>query len=230
MATSESAPELPFHLQGNYAPVEQEVTAFDLPVEGAVPPEIRGLFVRNGPNPKSGTSPHWFLGDGMLHGVRLEGGAARWYRNRWVRTKVLDEDRSFIEEDGSIDRSVALANTHVIGHAGRILALVETSFPTEVSGELETLGIHDYEGRLTTAMTAHPKRCPETGELLFFGYSFAAPFLTYHRVDAAGRLVQSEDIEVPGPTMIHDFAITRRHAIFMDLPVVFAPEPVAMPT
>jgi carotenoid cleavage dioxygenase len=227
MATSETAPELPFHLKGNYAPVEQEVTAFELPVEGAVPPELAGLFVRNGPNPKSGTSAHWFLGDGMLHGVRLEGGAARWYRNRWVRTKCLDEDRGFIEEDGSIDRSVALANTHVIGHAGRILALVETSFPTEVSGELDTIGIHDYDGRLTTAMTAHPKQCPETGELLFFGYSFAPPYLTYHRVDAAGRLVQSEEIEVPGPTMIHDFAITRSHAVFMDLPVVFDPEQIA---
>ncbi|HEX2484382.1 MAG TPA: carotenoid oxygenase family protein, partial [Myxococcota bacterium] len=48
--------ELPFHLRGNYAPVREEVTAVDLPVEGALPPELRGLYLRNGPNPKSGRS------------------------------------------------------------------------------------------------------------------------------------------------------------------------------
>jgi carotenoid cleavage dioxygenase len=87
--------------------------------------------------------------------------------------------------------------------------------------ELQTLGVFDYDGRLTTAMTAHPKLCPRTGELHFFGYAFAPPYLTYHRVDAQGRLVQTETIDVPGPTMIHDFAITTGHVVFMDLPVVF---------
>jgi carotenoid cleavage dioxygenase len=227
MATQERPAELPFHLRGNYAPVQQEVTAFDLPVEGAIPPEITGLYLRNGPNPKSGWSAHWFLGDGMLHGVRLEGGRAAWYRNRWVRTRSLTEGLSFVREDGSVDRSVGVANTAVVSHAGRILALVESSFPTEVTGELETLGPYDFGGRLATAMTAHPKLCPATGELHFFGYAFAPPFLTYHRADAAGSLVQSEVIEVPGPTMIHDFAITRRHVVFMDLPVVFDPALVA---
>jgi carotenoid cleavage dioxygenase len=207
---------LPFHLQGNFAPVGREVTAFDLPVQGAVPRALRGLYVRNGPNPKGGTSPHWFLGDGMLHGVALGDGRARWYRNRYVRTRTFLEDASFIG-----DPTAGVANTHVIEHAGRVLALVETSFPVEVTRELETVGCHDYGGKLTTGMTAHPKRCPLTGELHFFAYGFAPPFLTYHRADAAGRLVQSEAIEVPGPTMMHDFGITGRHVVFMDLPIVF---------
>jgi carotenoid cleavage dioxygenase len=227
MATPQRPAELPFHLRGNYAPVEQEVTAYDLPVEGAIPPELAGLYLRNGPNPKSGWSAHWFLGDGMLHGVRLEGGRASWYRNRWVRTRSLSEGLSFVREDGSVDRSVGVANTAVVAHARRIFALVESSFPTEVTGELETVGVHDFGGRLDTAMTAHPKVCPQTGELHFFGYAFAPPFLTYHRADAGGRLVQSERIEVPGPTMIHDFAITRDRVAFMDLPVVFDPERLA---
>jgi carotenoid cleavage dioxygenase len=208
--------ERPFHLQGNFAPVEREVTAFDLPIQGAVPAALRGLYVRNGPNPKTGTSPHWFLGDGMLHGVALRDGRARWYRNRYVRTRTFVEDAPVIG-----DLTAGAANTHVIEHAGRVLALVETSFPTEVTRELETVGCFDYGGRLTTGMTAHPKRCPLTGELHFFAYSFAPPFLTYHRADAAGRLVQTEVIDVPGPTMIHDFGITERHVVFMDLPVVF---------
>jgi carotenoid cleavage dioxygenase len=214
--------ELPFHLRGNFAPVEQEVTAFDLPVEGAIPRELRGLYLRNGPNPKSGRSPHWFLGDGMVHGVRLEGGRAAWYRNRWVRTRVLaDPSLSFVKPDGTVDRTVGVANTNVVGHAGHIYALVENGFPTELSRELDTLGLRDFDGRLTTAFTAHPKECPKTGELHFFGYGFFPPYLTYHVLDASGKLARSVEIPVKGATMIHDFAITERHAIFMDLPVVF---------
>ena len=38
-------------------------------------------------------------------------------------------------------------------------------------------------------MTAHPKICPTTGELHFFGYgSLTSPHLTYHRADASGEL------------------------------------------
>jgi carotenoid cleavage dioxygenase len=71
-------------------------------------------------------------------------------------------------------------------------------------------------------MTAHPKVDPVTGELHFFGYGFAPPFLTYHRLSAAGELVTSAEIAVPGPTMMHDFAITDRHAVFLDLPMTFS--------
>ncbi|UCE85965.1 MAG: carotenoid oxygenase family protein [Deltaproteobacteria bacterium] len=225
MASRESAVDLPFHLKGNYEPVREELTTFDLPVDGAIPPSLRGLYLRNGPNRVSGVSPHWFVGDGMVHGVRVENGKAAWYRNRWVRTRPFeDPSAQFVRSDGTVDRSVAVANTNVIGHAGRIFALVETSFPTELTPELDTLGICDFDGRLETAMTAHPKCCPVTGELHFFGCGFAPPYLTYHRLDAAGELVHSQEIDVPGPAMVHDFAITRRNVVFMDLPIVFSPE------
>ena len=223
MGASAAEKPLPFHLRGNYAPVQDEVTLTDLRVEGAIPPELRGLFVRNGPNPRSGTSAHWFVGDGMLHGIRFESGRAAWYRNRWVRTRSFTEDPSptLIHSDGTVDRTVAVANTHIVRHAGRILALVESSYPTQVTPGLDTIGLHDFGGRLKTAMTAHPKLCPRTGEMHFFGYGFFPPYLTYHRVDAKGALVQSEEIPVKGPTMIHDFAMTERHVLFLDLPVVF---------
>jgi len=225
---AESASErLAFHLQGNFAPVQEEKTALDLAVQGAIPPELRGLYLRNGPNPRSGSSPHWFLGDGMVHGVALADGEAKWYRNRWVRTRSYlegDEKARLIQPDGTVDRTVAKANTNIVAHAGRILALVESSLPTEMTRELETVGSHDFCGKLATAMTAHPKFCPVTGEMHFFGYGFTPPFLTYHCADAAGELVRSAVVEVPGPTMMHDFAITERKVIFMDLPVVFDAE------
>ena len=213
--------ELPFHLRGNFAPVDREVTATDLPVEGAIPPELRGLYLRNGPNPRSGTSAHWFLGDGMIHGIRIEDGKAAWYRNHWVRTRALEEGATFLTEDGTIDRTIALANTNVVCHAGRILAQVENAFPTVMTRELDTIGSYDFDGRLDTAMTAHPKCCPSTGEMHFFGYSFFEPYLVYHRADAAGCLNHREEIPVAGPTMIHDFNLTERHVVFMDLPIVF---------
>jgi carotenoid cleavage dioxygenase len=213
--------DAPFYLRGNFAPVPNEATAFDLPCDGAIPPELCGLYVRNGPNPKAGDPGHWFAGDGMLHGVRLERGKAVWFRNRWVCTRAFVDGAELVDDDGNVDHSVAVANTNIIGHSGRLFALVETSWPTEMTGELDTIGPCDFGGRLTTGMTAHPKRDPVTGALHFFGYRFLPPFLTYHRLDADGVLVQSEVIEVPGPTMIHDFAITERHVIFMDLPIVF---------
>ena len=216
------ADETPFHLQGNFAPVRDEISADDLEIRGALPPELCGLYVRNGANPAHGPTPHWFFGHGMLHGVRLEKGRALWYRNRYVRTPALEDPRRpRVSNEGKFDRTVSTANTHVVRHAGRILALEEGSFPYELDGDLRTLGCLDFGGRLQTAMTAHPKECPVTGELFAFGYNPLPPYLTYHRFGADGELVQSEEIAVGGPTMIHDFAITETHAIFMDLPVVF---------
>jgi carotenoid cleavage dioxygenase len=213
----------PFYLEGNFAPVRDERTDFDLPVTGAIPPGLAGRYLRNGPNPVAGDPGHWFFGEGMLHGVELAGGRATWYRNRYVRTESFEAGRRIAGDDGMLQLDVTLANTHVIAHGGRILALVENQGPTEVTPELDTVGPFDFGGRLTTAMTAHPKRCPVTGELHFFGYGVFPPLLTYHRADAAGNLVQSEEITVPGPTMLHDFAITEHSVVFMDLPVVCDP-------
>jgi len=213
----------PLYLKGHVAPVTREIEGRDLAVRGALPPELDGRYFRNGPNPRPGEDPgHWFTGPGMLHGIRLEGGRARWYRNRWIRTAAFDGAPRY-KEDGSPDPAVSPANTSVIRHGGRILALVETGLPYEVSPELDTLGPFDFGGRLTTAMTAHPKRDPATGDLHFFGYGAVPPYLTYHRATADGRLVESREVRVPGPTMMHDFAITEHHVIWLDLPVVFDP-------
>ncbi len=213
--------EAPFFLSGMYAPVAEEVSATDLPVTGAIPGELAGQFLRNGPNPSAGSAAHWFLGDGMLHGVDVRDGRARRYRNRYVRTRQLSGDGPYVDEQGHVDHTVGPANTHVVGHAGRVLALVESGFPYEVTTDLDTVGPFDFDGRLRTAMTAHPKLDPETGELHFFGYGFSPPYLTYHVADAAGVLVHSEEISVPVPTMMHDFNVTEHHVVFMDLPVVF---------
>ncbi|MGV9775523.1 carotenoid oxygenase family protein [Streptosporangium sp. NPDC003464] len=211
----------PAYLTGDLAPVPDEIGAVDLPVTGTLPAELTGRYFRNGPNPLPGQDPgHWFAGHGMIHGLRLRDGRAEWYRNRWVRTRAFTDDAPFAGPDG-LDLTAVRANTHIVRHADRILALVENGLPYEMTPELETVGPCDFGGRLTTAMTAHPKRDPVTGELHLFGYGFFAPYLTYHRLSAAGALVESRVVDVPGPTMIHDFAITENHVVWLDLPVVF---------
>ena len=210
----------PFWLRDNFAPTFEERTESDLKVIGQIPESLQGTLLRNGANPQSGESAHWFLGNGMLHGVRIEAGQAKWYRNRYVKTPLyLKPDGDVM--DGLGDMTMSAANTNVIHHAGKIMALEEGHWPFVVSNELETVGPNNYGGKLEGAMTAHPKICPETGELLAFSYGMTPPYLTYLRASASGELLQTEQIEVPGATMIHDFNVTRNFVIFMDLPAVW---------
>ncbi|HEY0497747.1 MAG TPA: carotenoid oxygenase family protein [Kutzneria sp.] len=115
------------YISDHYAPVAEERTAEDLVVRGTLPPELDGRYLRNGHNPKPGVTPtHWFKGSGMIHGLRLRDGRAQWYRNRWVRTPLFEGTA-----DGD-DLTASVAGTHVIEHAGRLLALQEANLPFEI--------------------------------------------------------------------------------------------------
>jgi carotenoid cleavage dioxygenase len=214
--------ENPF-LLGNYAPVDQELTVGDLETVGQVPADLQGRYLRIGPNPlHMPTGPyHWFVGDGMVHGVELRDGRATWYRNRWIRTDEIARDLGETPVEGPTPPMYDTSNTNVIGHAGRILGLTEGAIPYELSPTLDTLRRTDFGGPLPTGLTAHPKVDPVTGELHAFSYWFDTPFLIYHLVDAQGQLVRSETITLPRSVMAHDFAITRTKVLFFDLPVVF---------
>ena len=218
-----TAEDLPLFLRGNWAPLSEERTITDLRVTGTIPPELDGRYVRNGANPLTGYADHPFLGDGMIHGIRLRDGRAEWYRNRYVATPfIATPEQGVFDIDASLtDMAASKANTNIIGHAGRLFALEEGHFPYLLDGDLATVGAHDFGGALTGSFTAHPKICPVTGEMLAFGYSLFGNPLTYLRVSAAGELVQVENITVGGPTMMHDFNVTRNYVIFMDLPAVF---------
>lgn len=216
------------YLLGNFAPVTDELSVTGLPVEGSIPKELNGRLLRNGPNPivADPAAYHWFIGDGMLHGIELRDGAAVSYRNRWVRTdgaaELLGEEPIAGQPADVFVGGTSPANTHVVAHAGKILALVEVCLPTEVRPDLTTVGRNDFGGKLRSPMTAHPKIDPVTGEMHFFGYDIMGPpWLRYHVIDASGALVRSEDIDIAGPSMVHDFAITERNIVFFDLPVVF---------
>ena len=234
--SAESSPNM--FLQNNFAPWGTEGAARDLPVVGRIPRELNGTYYRNGPNPAFPPLGryHWFDGDGMIHAVTLDDGRAS-YRNRYVLSRGLREEqeagralyRGLLEFQATeIPGFKNTGNTNIVWHAGKLLALVEAALPTRMmAGPLDTVGEYDFDGRLAGPMTAHPKLDPETGEMLFFGYSPFPPYLTYHVAAADGALVRSEVIDVAWPSMMHDFAITKDHVIFILCPLVFSFERLA---
>ncbi|HKP57406.1 MAG TPA: carotenoid oxygenase family protein [Polyangiales bacterium] len=212
-------PQRSWWMQNNFAPVPEERELLGLEVTGEIPADLSGTYIRNGPNPKHGDRGHWFVGDGMLHGVRLHAGRAEWYRNRWVQTSVLERDAAQALRPAS-SLTETPSNVSLVQHAGRLLSLGEVGLPFEVTPELATRGVYDFAGKLKTFMTAHPKIDPMTGELHMFGYGIGIPHLTYHLVSASGELLRSVPITLPRPAMIHDFQITRSWIVFYDLPVL----------
>jgi carotenoid cleavage oxygenase len=221
------------YLQGNFAPVHEEVTATGLGVTGHIPDTLCGRYVRNGPNPVSAPEPasyHWFTGDGMVHGIRLRDGQAEWYRNRWVRSGEVAKALGEAPPSGEVHAGMDPApNTNVIGHAGRTFAIVEAGGrPYELTDELDTIGRCDFGGTLSGGYTAHPKRDPRTGELYavsyFWGWGDDVE-VTILDVDARVRSVRR--ITMGGPVSLHDCAITERSIVLLDLPVTFNMEAAA---
>lgn len=221
------------YLQGGYAPIAQEYTLTDLKVSGVIPDYLDGRYLRNGPNPVGEIDPavyHWFIGDGMVHGVRLREGKAEWYRNRYVRgpqtAQALGEPPPHGYHRGAMGIG---ANTNVIGHAGRTYALIEGGVSCyELTDELDTIGACDFDGTLPGGYTAHPKRDPDTGELHAVSYAFnRGNTVQYSVIGADGRTRRAIDIEVTGSPMMHDFSLTENHVVFYDLPVTFDVRQVA---
>jgi carotenoid cleavage dioxygenase len=209
-----------FWLHDNYAPVG-ESESFNLTIEGSLPPSLLGSYLRVGPNPSSGDSAHLFLGDGMVHGVRLEGGSATMYRARYPQTRQLENGPWAEKSAPPLD--YVPANTSLIYHADKLLALTETGLPYELLlGDLSSMGVYDFNGRLKSSMTAHPKIDPQTGELIFFGNSGFSSTINYHVASREGVLVHSTQFELLGaPVFMHDFHVTATRSIFWDCPVVF---------
>lgn len=223
-------------LSGTFVPVTDERDDHRLAVTGSVPAALAGTFMRNGPNPMFEPLGryHMFDGDGMLHAITFDDGDVS-YRNRWIRSAGLEAERRAgralygglgemhmpgPDEVGDAGPMKNLANTNIVRHAGRYLALWEAGPPTEVTAGLDTVGVHDFAGRLDGAFTAHPKIDPRTGEMLAFAYLPFEPYLRYHQIDAAGELVRSVDIELPEAVVMHDFAVTENHVVFVDGPMV----------
>jgi carotenoid cleavage dioxygenase-like enzyme len=215
-------------------------------VEGEVPLDLDGVYLRNTENPLHPAlkAYHPFDGDGMLHVVGFRDGKA-FYRNRFVRTDGflaeneaggplwpgLAEPVSLAKRDdgwGARGLMKDASSTDVIVHRGTAL----TSFYQ--CGDLyrlnpysgDTLGKESWNGGFPFdwGVSAHPKVDDRTGELLFFNYSKQAPYMHYGIVDENNDLVHYVDVPLPGPRLPHDMAFTENYAILNDFPLFWAPE------
>ncbi len=232
-------PSDPF-LEGNYAPVGLEQTIGALEILGTLPTGLRGIYVRNGPNPRFPPIGryHWFDGDGMVHAVRIGDGAAS-YRNRFVHTRGFDAEAKAgkalwagmreppfrSSPPKGMGRRKNVANTALVRHHGKLLALWEGGAPYELTAsKLETVGPYLFGGALDHALCAHPKIDPVDGGLYGFGTKIRpqGPYLFYCAFDRAGRRTATRPVELPRPVMMHDFAITERYAVVLDLPYTFS--------
>lgn len=223
-----AAPEAPHpFLTGIHQPMPRELTLTDLSVQGSIPPELDGCYIRIGPNPATPPNPavyHWFTGDGMVHGVRLSGGQAQWYRNRWLRSKAVSAALGEAPAPGVRHPRTDTVNTNVLGHAGKIWGLVEAGgFPVELDNELNTVAHNPFEGSLKGSFSAHPHLDPATGEMHAICYEGTEQNFVRHVVlGREGRVRRDEPIAVQHGPSIHDCMITARYVVVFDLPVTFS--------
>ena len=214
-------------LSGAFEPVFDERDDTDLRVRGEIPAGLNGVFMRNGPNPyfePDGRYAYPFDGTGMIHAIYLHNGRAR-YRNRWVQTAELRSERTAGHRIYNSAFSAAphadLANTNIVHHAGRFLALFERGVPYELDRDVGTHGTYDYRGKLPDVMSAHPKIDPATGELLAVSYDLHRGTLTYLRASRSGHLDRAVTFPSPWPAIVHDVALTDRYLVAFVCPFVF---------
>lgn len=215
-------------LLGAFAPVFEETTDSALTVDGHIPEELDGLFTQIGPNPLRPPRHtdvdryQWFAQDGMVSGVRVRGGRAEWFRNRWIRstrvTTALHERRT----PGRRHFPIGTVHTNVVSHAGMLLALVETGCTAvQLTPDLGTVRYTDLGGALPHGASAHPKFDPATGELHAVVYSPLRTWAEYRILGREGALVSARRFSLGGRPMLHDIALTPHHAVLFDLPVRF---------
>ncbi|WEK42254.1 MAG: carotenoid oxygenase family protein [Candidatus Sphingomonas colombiensis] len=213
-------------LTGIHQPLTGEMTLVDLPVTGTIPAALDGRYLRIGPNPvvPDPAGYHWFVGDGMVHGIALRDGKALWYRNRWIRSRALAEALGEAPAPGPRHGGFDTVNTNVIDIAGRTWALVEAgSYPVELNETLDEQTYNPFDGTLEGSFTAHPHHDPLTGEHHAITYEATDPNTIHHVVvSAEGKVIRELPIAVKNGPSIHDCAITARYAVILDLPVTFS--------
>ncbi|CAM5401915.1 dioxygenase [Streptomyces spiroverticillatus] len=221
-------PTSPF-LQGAFTPVHHESTAHHLPHVGEIPPQLDGLFTQIGPTPllpprhTAVDRYPWFTQDGLVCGVRVRGGRAEWFRNRWIRSRRASRTLGERRPPGPRHFPVDTVHTNLIAHNGLLLALVETGcLPARLNSHLDTVEYTDLAGRLPRGFSAHPKLDPATGDLHVVAYSPLRTWAEYLVLAADSTLLHTARIPLDGRPMLHDIALAPHHVLFFDAPVRFS--------
>jgi carotenoid cleavage dioxygenase len=213
-------------LVGVHAPMTAELTLEDLEVRGVIPAGLEGRYLKIGANPviPESVGGHWFLGDGMVHGLAISNGQARWYRNRWIRSRGAAAALGEAPAPGPRRGRSDIVNTNVVNIGGRAFAVVEAgSFPVELSETLDEQRYNPFDGTLQGSFTGHPHLDPVTGEHHAIAYDGEVWDSVRHVVvSPSGKVVRDVPIAVQHGPCIHDSALTARFVIVLDLPVTFS--------
>jgi carotenoid cleavage dioxygenase len=220
-------------------PCRIECDIYDLVIDGDLPAEIDGRWYRATPDPQYPPmlgSDTYLSGDGMISMFTFADGHVD-FKSRYVRTERLQHERAarrslygLYRNPFTDDPSVrgkpgrSTANTTPVFHAGKLLATKEDGRPMALDPDtLETLGEHDFDGRLESeTVTAHCRIDHDTGEMFFFGYEaggLATRDFAFCVADPSGRLVREEWFEAPYAGLVHDFAVSEQHVIFPFFPI-----------
>ena len=220
-------------LTGVHAPVHEELELGNLKlIHGSIPKDLNGVYLRAGPNARYAPNGryHPFDGDGMVHSAHFSHGQLT-YRNRWVQTDGFVEEQQAgqsthygIRETlkGRPDKRLKdTANTDMVGHRGRALALWYMSGDAyEIDPiTLKTLGKSSAISQSGGKISAHAKVDEITEEMMFFDYGNDAPYMHYGVVGADGKLAHYVPITLPGPRLPHDMAVTEHYSVLHDLPL-----------
>jgi carotenoid cleavage dioxygenase len=222
-----------------YVGLQADAEPMPLTLRGRIPRALQGgAFYRNGPARHSlgGVRYHHvFDGDGMVQMYSLSGRGIV-HQGKFVRTEKFLADSAAgrpvrvafatnppgAQPPTSAD-SINVANTSVVMHAGELLALWEGGSATRLDPRtLDTLGLKTWSPETAgKPFSAHPKVEPD-GTLWNFGVtSSARGLLTNYRIKPTGELAQAVTVHVPDMGMVHDYAITQRHLVFLITPLVY---------
>jgi carotenoid cleavage dioxygenase-like enzyme len=223
--------------QGILKPLRFEGDIRDLEVEGEIPSQLNGTYHRVHPDqqfPPRFDNEQFFNGDGLVSVFRFRNGKVD-FKQRYAQTDKFKLEREagralfgayrnpLTDEEAVKGRIRGTANTNVIVHAGKLLALKEDS-PALVMDPLtlETEGYTNWNGKCTSqTFTAHPKIDPLTGNLIAFSYAskgLLTKDCTYMEISPTGELLREVWFETPYYCMMHDWGVTEDYACFHIVP------------
>lgn len=230
------------YLTGVFAPQRHEVDVADLPVHGAIPGDLRGSYLRNGPNPRFdpiGSFVYPLDGDGMVHRLTLADGSAA-YRNRFVRTPMVELKSSAAKPCGpaspTATRPGVGGGRGARRHHSPAARHQHRSACRQADGDgggRQTVPArpsepgHAVARRLRRSDADRQHRAsqdrPRTGELMLFNYALEAPYLTWSVVAPDGRATRPPTPAdgVDAPMMIHDMALTATYVVLFVNLLVF---------
>ncbi|BFG18553.1 hypothetical protein CerSpe_048300 [Prunus speciosa] len=203
-----------------------------------------------------GQSSHtWVEGEGMLHALYFkkdrDGSWIISYNNRYVETETFKLEKQkhnkpcflpALEGDAAAvvaayilnglrfgDVNKYLSNTSVFMHSGSVYSITENYLPQELDiSTLETLSDWDVNGGWDRPFTSHPKKAPNSGELVIMGTDAKKPYYVLGVISADGKNLHKVDLKFKRSVLSHDIGVTQKYNVIIDHPLTMDLKRLAM--